>query len=149
MLFPDKADGSQVERDGKVVGSKLIGQDFTSRCSTERQAEDDGGKPIDADPRYFQPRPSATAYSADVTFFNNLGPNNKELREHVQGATSQAYLALERPYDPGLTPRDVPGRRGDHLGLGRRSAHLAGQRADPGEPHRRGAPAPARRGSAS
>ena len=47
VLFPDKADGSQIERDGRVVGSRLIGQDF------KRQ-----------DPRYFQIRgPSATGYS--------------------------------------------------------------------------------------
>ena len=34
VVFPGKADGSQIERDGKVVGSKLIGQDFRGRCST-------------------------------------------------------------------------------------------------------------------
>ena len=48
-----------------------------------------------------------TTYSPDVTFFNNLGPNNKELMQEFKGYI-QAYLALERPYDPGLTRRDIP-----------------------------------------
>ena len=55
MLFPSASNGSKIEVDGKVVGSRLIGQDF-------------GGEP-----RYFQGRPSATEYSADVTYFNNSG----------------------------------------------------------------------------
>ncbi len=59
------------------------------------------------DPKYFQPRPSVTNYSPDVTFFNNLGPNNKALMQQFKGYI-QAYLALERPYDPGLTRRDIP-----------------------------------------
>lgn len=88
-LFPGKADGSRVEVDGRVVGSELIGQDF-------------GGLP-----RYFQSRPSATGYSADVTYFNNLGPNNRELSEYF-AEQLDAYLKLEHPYDPGLTRADVP-----------------------------------------
>ena len=47
------------------------------------------------DPSYFQPRPSVTGYSGNVTFFNNLGPNNKEL--------SQLFAAL---------PRGLPRARG-------------------------------------
>jgi K+-transporting ATPase ATPase C chain len=89
VVFPGKADGSQVERDGKVVGSSLIGQDFKGR------------------PRYFQSRPSATGYSADVTYFNHLGPNSKELRDQIAG-NLKAYLERERPYDPRLKPADVP-----------------------------------------
>src|SRR5262249_20967655 len=58
-------------------------------------------------PRYFQPRPSVTTYSPDVTYFNNLGPNNKALMQQFKGYI-KAYLALERPYDPGLTRRDIP-----------------------------------------
>jgi K+-transporting ATPase ATPase C chain len=89
VLWPNKADGSQVEVDGQVVGSSLIGQDFQGR------------------PRYFQSRPSATEYSANVTFFNNLGPNNKELRD-LFAENLAAYLKRERPFNPGLSPGDVP-----------------------------------------
>jgi K+-transporting ATPase ATPase C chain len=89
VLFPNKADGSQIERDGEVVGSRLIGQDFRDRA------------------RYFQSRPSATEYSANVTFFNNLGPNNRELRD-LFADNLAAYLERERPFNPGLEPGDVP-----------------------------------------
>lgn len=89
LLWPNKADGSQIERNGKTVGSRLIGQDFKGK------------------PRYFQSRPSATGYSANVTYFNNLGPNNAELRD-LFAANLDAYLERERPYDRGLTRDDVP-----------------------------------------
>jgi len=89
VLFPNASNGSKVEVDGKVVGSKLIGQDFRG------------------EPRYFQGRPSATEYSADVTYFNNLGPNNKELSEFFEEELD-TYLTRERRYDPGLTAADVP-----------------------------------------
>lgn len=89
VLFPDAADGSKVEVDGKVVGSELIGQDFRRL------------------PRYFQSRPSATEYSADVTYFDNLGPNNRELSE-LFAEELDTYLAREGRYDKGLTPAEVP-----------------------------------------
>ena len=109
VLFPNKSDGSQVKVDGKTVGSKLIGQSFTIRhADPEGQRGKFGKKQIKTpDPKYFQPRPSVTTYSPDVTFFNNLGPNNKALMQQFKGYI-QAYLALERPYDPGLTRRDIP-----------------------------------------
>ena len=109
VLFPNKSDGSQVKLDGRVVGSKLIGQSFALR-----RPNDNSKKPKYAkkqvktpDPKYFQPRPSVTTYSPDVTFFNNLGPNNKALMQQFKGYI-QAYLALEGPYDPGLTRREIP-----------------------------------------
>jgi K+-transporting ATPase ATPase C chain len=89
VLFPGKADGSQIERNGKVVGSRLIGQDFRGR------------------PRYFQSRPSATGYSGNVTYFNNLGPNSKDLSDQFKKNLA-AYLKRERPFDPGLGRADVP-----------------------------------------
>lgn len=89
VLFSGAADGSRVEFHGKEVGSELIGQDFGDR------------------PRYFQSRPSATEYSADVTFFNNLGPNNRELSEQMEEELA-AYLRRERPFDSGLRAADVP-----------------------------------------
>ena len=90
LVFPGASNGSKVEVDGKVVGSELIGQDFKGL------------------PRYFQSRPSATEYSADVTYFNNLGPNSRELSELLRANNSHAYLKRERPYDPGLTAEEVP-----------------------------------------
>ena len=89
VLFPAKADGSQVERGGEVVGSRLIGQDFS------------GGR------RYFQSRPSVTGYDPAGTFFNNLGPNNAELRDLFEENLA-AYLRRERPFNPGLSAAEVP-----------------------------------------
>jgi K+-transporting ATPase ATPase C chain len=89
LLFPNKADGSQIERDGRVVGSRLIGQSFAG------------------EPRYFQSRPSVTDYKPAGTFFNNLGPNNKELSDLFKKNLA-AYLKRERRYNPGLSAADVP-----------------------------------------
>ncbi len=105
VLFPSAADGSRIERDGELVGSRLIGQDFTKRVRNDRK-KGPGFRNV-ADERYFQSRPSATGYSADVTYFNNLGPNNKELRDQFR-ARMRAYLFLEKPYVPDLTREDVP-----------------------------------------
>ena len=106
VAFPDKSDGSRVERDGQTVGSSLIAQGFTKTVEVK-----DGRKTIKRvvrDPRYFQPRPSQTGYSGDVTFFNNLGPNNRELKNFFVKWISR-YIALEGKYVPGgLTPHDVP-----------------------------------------
>jgi potassium-transporting ATPase KdpC subunit len=89
LVFPSASNGSKVEAGGRVVGSELIGQDFKGL------------------PRYFQSRPSATGYSADVTFFNNLGPNSRELSDFFAEQLA-AYLRRERPYDPGLNAAEVP-----------------------------------------
>lgn len=89
VLFGEQADGSRIERDGEVVGSKLIAQSF----------EGERG--------YFQSRPSVTGYSGSVTFFNNLGPNNKELSQLFRGYL-EAYVSLEGPFTPGLEAADVP-----------------------------------------
>jgi potassium-transporting ATPase KdpC subunit len=110
LLFPGKSDGSQVERDGELVGSRLIGQDFQRPVlgPDGQPEEDEEGNPVlEADPRYFQSRPSATAYSANVTFFNNLGPNNKELSDLFKQNLA-TYLERERPHNPGLERGDVP-----------------------------------------
>jgi K+-transporting ATPase ATPase C chain len=110
VIFPGKADGSRVERDGKVVGSKLIGQDFKQPVldrNGEPRTDADGNPVLEPDPRYFQSRPSVTGYSPSVTYFNNLGPNNEELSQLFRD-NLEAYLALERPYDAGLQAADVP-----------------------------------------
>jgi K+-transporting ATPase ATPase C chain len=89
VAFPGRADGSRIERDGKVVGSRLIGQDFRGRAQS------------------FQSRPSVTDYNAAGTFFNNLGPNSKELASMFQ-RNLRRYLDRERPFNPGLKASDVP-----------------------------------------
>lgn len=69
VLFSDQADGSLIVRDGKVVGSRLIGQSFT-------------------DPKYFWGRPSATgpmSNNAAVSSGSNLGPLNPTLADAVKG----------------------------------------------------------------
>jgi potassium-transporting ATPase KdpC subunit len=104
VAFPHKANGSQAKVAGKVVGSTLIGQAFV--IDTGRKDSD--GNPITRpNPRYFQPRPSATDYSGTVTFFSNRGPNAASARLFYRDQL-KAYLALERRYDPSLTAAKVP-----------------------------------------
>jgi potassium-transporting ATPase KdpC subunit len=88
--FSNQANGSLIELNGKVVGSKLAAQEFTG-------------------PRYFHERPSATApaYNAAATTFANLGPTNPDLAKNVRAA-AEAILKLESPYNPGLTIGDIP-----------------------------------------
>ena len=110
VAFNDQANGSQVERDGKVVGSHLIGQDFRKPvldASGQPKLDEDGNPVLEADPAWFQSRPSQSGYSANVTFFSNLGPNQQDLADQVK-ANLDSYLALERPFTPGLTAGGVP-----------------------------------------
>lgn len=93
LLFPAKAAGSIVERDGKPVGSGLIGQSFTSD-------------------RYFQGRPSATGaadpadatktvpapYNAASSSGSNLGPTSAALAERLKGDVDR--LRAENPTRP-------------------------------------------------
>ena len=110
VVFPGASDGSRLERNGKVIGSRLIGQDFRKPVlgANGKPKMDADGNPVEvADPRYFQSRPSQTNYSPDTTAFSNLGPNSKDLSELIR-ANLVSYLALERPTTPGLRARDVP-----------------------------------------
>jgi K+-transporting ATPase ATPase C chain len=93
LIFPRQAQGSLIERDGKVVGSELIGQVFTSD-------------------KYFHGRPSATTapdpkdatktipapYNAANSGGSNLGPSNKALIDRVQGDIDA--LKKENPSTP-------------------------------------------------
>ncbi len=92
-VFPYQANGSLIEKDGKVIGSALIGQNFTSE-------------------KYFHGRPSATTepdpkdatktipvpYAADNSSGSNLGPTSKALVDRVK--TDAAALAKENPGTP-------------------------------------------------
>jgi len=93
LVFPDQANGSLIERNGKVIGSALIGQDFTSD-------------------KYFHGRPSATTapdpkdptktipapYNAANSGGSNLAPSNKALIARVKG--DLAKLQKENPGTP-------------------------------------------------
>jgi K+-transporting ATPase ATPase C chain len=93
LLFPQQANGSLIVKDGKVIGSELIGQNF-------------------ADARYFHGRPSATTdtdpndatktvpapYNAANSSGSNAGPTSKSLIERVQGDVEK--LKAENPNAP-------------------------------------------------
>jgi K+-transporting ATPase ATPase C chain len=97
VLFPYQAQGSLIERDGEVVGSALIGQQFT-------------------EPRYFHPRPSVTAAtdgSGDSVPYNgaqsqgsNLGPTNAALIEAVE-ANAATYREENNLPDDARVPVDA------------------------------------------
>src|ERR1700741_3383629 len=98
LLFPHQANGSLIERDGKVIGSALIGQNFT-------------------DEKYFHGRPSATTeadpndssktvpvpYAADNSAGSNLGPTSKALIDRMTDDTKK--LLAENPNVP--VPADL------------------------------------------
>jgi K+-transporting ATPase ATPase C chain len=110
VAFSGHANGSKVSFDGKVVGSKLIGQEFTEPKigkNGKPVLNEEGEEVRVPDKAYFQPRPSATGYSGDVTFFGNAAPNSPEAREEVR-EYMKAYLHLEKPYDKSLTSEGIP-----------------------------------------
>jgi K+-transporting ATPase ATPase C chain len=87
LLFPPQAEGSLIFRDGQVVGSALIGQNFSSS-------------------RYFHPRPSAAGdkgYDAANSSGSNLGPTNKTLIETVRSRASTL-----REHEPGINHGAIP-----------------------------------------
>jgi K+-transporting ATPase ATPase C chain len=101
VAFPDRADGSPIRQDGKIVGSELLAGDYTQ--PVPGGAEDE----TEPNPKYFQPRPSATGWSPSATFFANRGPNQSSARYFYRDQLA-AYLKLEGPYNPGLTNAKVP-----------------------------------------
>src|SRR5258708_1053251 len=81
VLFPKRANGQLIEKNGKTVGSRMIGQTFTQ-------------------PGYFYSRPSnaGTGYDATASSGSNLAPTNKNLLERVKGDVGK--LQAESPNAP-------------------------------------------------
>jgi potassium-transporting ATPase KdpC subunit len=90
VVFPYQAQGSLIERDGKVVGSELIGQDFTSAGYFHGRPSATVA-PDPADPTKTVPAP----YNAANSGGSNLGPTNRALIDRVQGDTEK--LRQENP----------------------------------------------------
>ena len=88
LTLGNKADGSLVRVDGRVVGSSSIGQLW----------EGD---------QWFHGRPSAIEYDASTSSGSNLGPNSQELADEI-AKRARAILELEGPYQPGATVADIP-----------------------------------------
>jgi K+-transporting ATPase ATPase C chain len=89
VFFRDKANGSLITLNGQVVGSELIGQNFT-------RAE------------YFQPRPSAAGndgYDPTASGGSNLGPTNKKLIDRVQASVDKFHK--DNPGHQGAIPSDL------------------------------------------
>ncbi len=118
VAFPGNANGQQIKLDGKLVGSKLIGQNFGTPVLEKNGKVKvvKGAVVTEADPRYFQTRPSATEGGADnaaASTFSNKGPNSVKTKE-ADEENIKAYLELNKnpatkgEYDPGLTVAKIP-----------------------------------------
>ncbi|OHX15126.1 potassium-transporting ATPase subunit C [Chromobacterium amazonense] len=96
-VFPAQANGSLIEKDGKVVGSRLIGQNFSGE-------------------QYFWGRPSATSpmpYNAGSSGGSNLGPTNKAQLDAVKGNVDNIRKA--HPTQTGPVPVDLVTASGSGL----------------------------------
>ena len=112
VAFPGNANGQKVYVNGKLVGSKIIGQSFRKPVLEKngKPKEEEEEVVTEADPSYFQSRPSATeggAYNAAASTFSNRGPNDKATEE-ADAENIKEYLELNKPYDPGLTVAQIP-----------------------------------------
>jgi potassium-transporting ATPase KdpC subunit len=95
VFFRHQAEGSLIYRNGKLVGSALLGQSFTNSK----------GDPL---PQYFQPRPSAagTGYEGDSSGASNLGPNNPLLVGFVAGVNTVGLTGAPSARNPFATKAD-------------------------------------------
>ncbi len=112
LAFPGKANGQRIYVNGKLVGSRIIGQNFGTPVLEKdgKPKEVKGAVVTEPDPRYFQSRPSATEGGADnaaASTFSNKGPNSVKTKE-ANEENIKAYLELNRPYDPELTVAKIP-----------------------------------------
>jgi potassium-transporting ATPase KdpC subunit len=117
VAFPGNANGQQIKVNGKLVGSRIIGQNFGTAVVEKngKVKEVKGAVVTEADPRYFQSRPSATeggAYNAAASTFSNHGPNSTRTKE-ADEENIKGYLELntspgKQEYDPGLTVAKIP-----------------------------------------
>ena len=111
VAFPGNANGQRIYVNGRLVGSKIIGQSFQMQVYRNGKPETSDGTPVTApDPRYFQSRPSGTTpvYNAEASSFANYGPNSK-VTEQAIAANLTAYIRLNGSYYPGgLTAATVP-----------------------------------------
>jgi K+-transporting ATPase ATPase C chain len=112
VFFPHQSNGSLIERDGKVVGSALIGQSFTADTyfrgrpsATNKPDPNDASKTVDA------------PYNAGNSMGSNLGPTNKALIERVKGdvgklkeenPTARVPIDLVTTTGSGLDPHISP-----------------------------------------
>ena len=95
LAFNHRANGSLVERNGKIIGSELIGQSFTSD-------------------RYFHPRPSSSDYDPRSSGGTNLGPTSKKLRDAIAKAVAgqtnvlaDAVTSSASGVDPDISPANA------------------------------------------
>lgn len=89
LIFPKQANGSLIKQGGKIIGSDLIGQNFSK-------------------PEYFHPRPSAAGdkgYDATASNGSNYGPTNKKLIDRVSASIDQ--FRKENPDYKGPIPADL------------------------------------------
>jgi K+-transporting ATPase ATPase C chain len=118
VAFPGDANGQQIHLDGKVVGSKIIGQNFGTPVLEKngKPKEVKGVVVTEPDPRYFQSRPSATEGGADnaaASTFSNHGPDSVKTKE-ADEENIKAYLELNKnpttktEYDARLTVAKIP-----------------------------------------
>jgi potassium-transporting ATPase KdpC subunit len=96
MLFPRQANGSLEYKDGKVIGSTLIGQNFSR-------------------PEYFQPRPSAAGngYDATASGGSNLGPTSQKLVDRIKASAEK--FRKDNPAFNGTLPADLVTASGSGL----------------------------------
>jgi K+-transporting ATPase ATPase C chain len=111
VAFPGNANGQKVYVGGKLVGSKIIGQNFALPVYKNGKPELSSGEPVTTpDARYFQTRPSGTAPADNdaATSFANYGPNST-ITEKAIASNIAAYIQLNGKYYPGgLTAAKIP-----------------------------------------